>query len=64
MGTPNLDTAAWRKSSYSDTGGDCVELTQLAPGATAIRDSKNVTGPQVIVTARAWASFIAALKND
>ena len=31
----------WRKSSFSSSGGDCVELSR----AGAVRDSKNTDGP-------------------
>lgn len=31
---------AWRKSSYSGTGVNCVE-TGTAPGSVLIRDTKN-----------------------
>ncbi|MEU6038842.1 DUF397 domain-containing protein [Actinomadura sp. NPDC047616] len=35
-------TATWRKSSYSGTQGDCVELATLYEGAgIGVRDSKN-----------------------
>ena len=30
----------WRRSSFSSSGGDCVELS-----AGAVRDSKNPAGP-------------------
>jgi hypothetical protein len=32
----------WRKSSFSGSGGNCVEIRQ---DLTALRDSKNPTGP-------------------
>lgn len=32
----------WRKSSFSGSGGDCVEVRQ---DLAAVRDSKNPTGP-------------------
>lgn len=32
----------WRKSSFSGSGGDCVQVRQ---DLAAIRDSKNRTGP-------------------
>ena len=32
----------WRKSSFSGTGGDCVQVRQ---DLAAIRDSKNPHGP-------------------
>jgi hypothetical protein len=37
------ETGVWRKSSYSATQTDCVELAW----AGAVRDSKNPGGPQL-----------------
>jgi hypothetical protein len=36
----------WRKSSFSGTGGDCVEVRQ---DLTGIRDSKNPDGPALSI---------------
>ncbi|MCW8215525.1 DUF397 domain-containing protein [Streptomyces griseolus] len=56
----DLATAAWRKSSYSD-GGDnnCLEVAHDFPGLVPVRDSKNPTGPVLVVAASAWAGFVA-----
>ncbi|MGW6202687.1 DUF397 domain-containing protein [Streptomyces sp. NPDC055089] len=50
---------AWFKSSYSSNGneGDCVEVAN-APGATHVRDSKNLPGPQLTFGETAWAGFV------
>jgi hypothetical protein len=56
--------ALWRKSSYSNgSGGDCVELAHNIPGLVPVRDSKAPQGPAVILTAAAWAPFVASLKR-
>ncbi|MEV0279634.1 DUF397 domain-containing protein [Streptomyces sp. NPDC050610] len=52
----------WIKSSYSDNGGDCIEIaTNLADThrAIPIRDSKNPRGPMVTVSPSAWSAFVA-----
>ncbi|MEU8826789.1 DUF397 domain-containing protein [Streptomyces sp. NPDC048636] len=49
----------WRKSSYSDSGGgDCVEMATATPAAVHIRDSKNPDGPNLCISAPAWAAFL------
>ncbi|WP_413802220.1 DUF397 domain-containing protein [Streptomyces iranensis] len=60
---PDLSTAAWRKSSYSNgDGGECVEIADNLPGLVPVRDSKNPDGPAILFPAGSWATFIAALK--
>ncbi|XIE79591.1 DUF397 domain-containing protein [Streptomyces sp. SBR177] len=58
----DLSAATWRKSSYSNTsGGDCVEVADNTPGLIPIRDSKHPDGPVLVVTAAAWAHFVAGV---
>lgn len=48
----------WFKSSYSSgAGGECVEVA-TTPTAVLVRDSKNLPGPQLALTAPAWAAFV------
>jgi len=62
--TPELNTARWRRSSYSNTnGGNCVEITEDFPGIVPIRDSKNPHGPVLTVPTPAWDTFISSLKS-
>lgn len=50
--------SAWFKSSYSnDSGGACVEIAGLT-SLVGIRDSKDKTGPALVVPATAWSSFV------
>ncbi|NEA99694.1 DUF397 domain-containing protein [Streptomyces sp. SID13726] len=57
--------ALWRKSSYSNgDGGNCVEIAANIPGLVPVRDSKVPDGPALLLTAGAWAPFVAALKSD
>ncbi|MFJ6855248.1 DUF397 domain-containing protein [Streptomyces sp. NPDC091271] len=57
---PDLGTAVWRKSSYSD-GGDnnCLEVADRYPGLVPVRDSKTPAGPALVIAAPAWAAFVA-----
>lgn len=61
--TPELSTARWRKSSYSNTnGGACVEITEDFPGLVPVRDSKHPHGPALLIPSASWTTFVAALK--
>ncbi|WP_030211740.1 DUF397 domain-containing protein [Streptomyces bikiniensis] len=52
---------AWHKSSYSSSGdGDCVEVASC-PSTVHVRDSKNVTGPQLALSPAAWTAFLTRL---
>jgi uncharacterized protein DUF397 len=54
----------WRKSSYSGNGGgNCVEVTSLADGSVAVRDSKNPDGPTLTFTAAEWEAFTSGVQN-
>ncbi|MFF3555034.1 DUF397 domain-containing protein [Streptomyces tsukubensis] len=58
----DVSSAAWRKSSYSNTsGGSCVEVADGFPGVVPVRDSKVPNGPALVVDGDAWARFVAAL---
>ncbi|MGW7072176.1 DUF397 domain-containing protein [Streptomyces sp. NPDC054855] len=53
----------WYKSSYSnDTGGSCVEIAGL-DDQVGIRDSKDKSGPALVVPATAWSSFIGLVRS-
>lgn len=47
----------WRKSSYSGTAGNCIEVAGLGRGARAVRDSKDPTGPALTFAAEEWSAF-------
>ncbi|MGH3721497.1 MAG: DUF397 domain-containing protein [Pseudonocardiaceae bacterium] len=48
---------AWYTSSRSSGASNCVEVAH-GPGWTAVRDSKNTTGPALIVADGQWDAFI------
>jgi hypothetical protein len=64
--TSTTESPSWFKSSYSNNGGQCIEVaTNLAAsrGVVPVRDSKNPTGPALTVPAAAFASFVTAVKS-
>jgi hypothetical protein len=58
----SVDTR-WRKSTASNPSGNCVELAELASGAIALRNSRHPTGPVLVSTREAVASFIRSIRN-
>jgi hypothetical protein len=59
-------TPRWIKSSYSDNGGQCVEVaTNLVPahGIVPVRDSKNPAGPSLTLSTHAFTGFVTGVKR-
>ncbi|MBT2446273.1 DUF397 domain-containing protein [Streptomyces sp. ISL-43] len=60
----DLSNAVWRTSTYTNgEGGDCVEVADGVIGLVPVRDSKRRSGPVLVVSAAAWAPFVAGLKS-
>ena len=59
------ETPRWFTSSYSDNGGDCVEVAAnlvASHGIVPVRDSKNPSGPVLGFLADAFTTFVAGVK--
>ncbi|WP_030806514.1 DUF397 domain-containing protein [Streptomyces sp. NRRL F-2799] len=60
------NTPHWFKSSYSNNGGNCVEVaTNLLPahGIIPVRDSKHRAGSVLELRAATFSSFVTGVKN-
>ncbi|NEB41397.1 DUF397 domain-containing protein [Streptomyces sp. SID14515] len=51
------------KSSYSSGNGECVEVARNVPRAVAVRDSKRLDGPVLVLAPAAWDAFTADLRR-
>lgn len=58
----DLSGADWQKSSRSSGNGACVEVAFVGPW-TALRDSKNPTGPVLLFTQDEWDAFIGGVED-
>ncbi|MER6525346.1 DUF397 domain-containing protein [Streptomyces sp. NPDC001508] len=60
------ETPRWFTSSYSDNGGQCVEVAAnlvASRGVVPVRDSKDLSGPVLDLPAHAFTSFVAGVKT-
>lgn len=53
----------WWKSSYSDTGAQCVECGIVDDQTIAVRDSKNPNGPALLLTREQHAGLVSAVAS-
>ncbi|MFE7608949.1 DUF397 domain-containing protein [Streptomyces celluloflavus] len=56
----------WIKSSYSGSGGSCVEWAPASTSSTGIvpvRDSKDPHGPMLTIAPAAWSTFVGSVKT-
>ncbi|MER7582516.1 DUF397 domain-containing protein [Kitasatospora sp. NPDC097691] len=59
----DLTCAKWRKSTYSNGQGGCVEVADGYLGVMPVRDSKDPQGPALVFPVTAWESFVAAVRS-
>jgi hypothetical protein len=53
---------AWRKSSYSEGAGECVELAVLPDRRVAVRHSKRPGGAILLYTPAEWNAFLKGVR--
>ncbi|OKH97744.1 DUF397 domain-containing protein [Streptomyces sp. CB02923] len=52
---------AWWKSTYSDSGAQCVECGIVDAHTVAVRDSKDPSGPALQFSRGRLAAFVSAV---
>jgi len=57
---PDITTARWRKSTYSDASNVCVEAA-CAGAVVAVRDSKNPTGPTLTLPVYSFTTLLRSV---
>ncbi|WP_175410907.1 DUF397 domain-containing protein [Streptomyces sp. TRM64462] len=60
---PDVDSP-FRKSSYSDQQGDCLEVAPAGDQRRAVRDSKNPERGLLRFSSRSWGVFVGGLKGE
>ncbi|MEV6668877.1 DUF397 domain-containing protein [Streptomyces sp. NPDC051162] len=64
--TTTTDSFRWFKSSYSNNGGNCIEVAAdlvVTSGTVPVRDSKDPNGPVLTFPSGAWSSFVTGVKD-
>lgn len=56
-----MSDTAWHKSSYSDTGGHCVEVAEGAQ--TLVRDTQHREHGHLVFPAQEWQAFLAGIED-
>jgi hypothetical protein len=57
MGTHEFSDSSWRTSSRSNGEMECVEMA-VVPGRVGVRDSKDRSGPALVLPPSAWRAFM------
>ncbi|MEU5300742.1 DUF397 domain-containing protein [Streptomyces noursei] len=60
------ESPRWFKSSYSNNGGNCVEVAAnlvASRGVVPVRDSKDPHGPHLNLSVDAFAGLVAFAKT-
>ncbi|MEV7153066.1 DUF397 domain-containing protein [Streptomyces misionensis] len=52
------DSPRWLTSSYSDNGGNCVEVAINVPGTVPVRDTKDRDAGTLTFRADSWSAFV------
>jgi Domain of unknown function (DUF397) len=56
-------TAPWRKSSYSNSQANCVEVARTRSGKVTVRDSRNTDDVALSFSPDEWQTFVAKVQT-
>ncbi|MCD9878773.1 DUF397 domain-containing protein [Streptomyces guryensis] len=63
----DLHDVRWLRSSYSTGANNCVETARPCSGPwaglLAVRDSKDPSGPALLLSPESWTDFTAAFRS-
>jgi hypothetical protein len=58
----DLTAAQWRKSTYSNGSGGCVEVADGYAALLPVRDSKDPDGPALVFPSKSFSAFVEQVK--
>ncbi len=53
----------WRRSSYSNSGANCVEIAKTRGGKISVRDSKSPERGALSFSEDEWTTFVAKVRS-
>jgi Domain of unknown function (DUF397) len=62
-GRSHSPAAHWRKSSFSMSNGDCVEVALMAGNRVGVRDSRANAGPSLRFSPDVWTAFLRDIQR-
>ena len=64
MTTRSDPAGGWRKSTYSGSGNNCIEVHTSHDSGIAVRDSKTPHAAVLTFTAAQWRNFTRKIKTS
>ena len=59
----NNTGSPWRKSTYSVSNHNCVEVAATSQGVAAVRDTKDREGPELAFGTQDWHRFLNRVRQ-
>jgi hypothetical protein len=62
-GQPVTEMLQWRKSTYSNPNGECIEVAELADGQVVMRNSRTPSEGTLVFTRGEILAFLRGAKD-